>query len=185
MTDTASTLDHSDVAGRPVAFLEGSLPFGGSVADTPVYAVECPPYLEVGADRVAETRRTDIDMGGKLAFLVDGVLDAEEAARMTEITEGLGYRPEAPGIVTAPGLRQNKSVHWVADDHTLAVIYDRLAPHLPAELDGQKLVPRLSRRLNMYRYDRGDVFNPHIDGDWPGFGLSDDGQAMVQWPGVW
>ena len=35
----------------------------------------------------------------------------------------------------------------------------------------------------MYKYDRDDVFNRHIDGDWPGYGLSTDRRAMVQWPG--
>jgi hypothetical protein len=44
------------------------------------------------------------------------------------------------------------------------------------------LQPRLSERLNMYRYDDGDVFNLHIDGDWPGFGLSPDRLQMQEWP---
>lgn len=36
----------------------------------------------------------------------------------------------------------------------------------------------------MYRYDTGDEFNLHIDGDWPGYGLSEDGSEMVLWEGI-
>lgn len=44
--------------------------------------------------------------------------------------------------------------------------------------------PRLSGRLNMYRYDDGDVFNRHTDGDWHDFDLSDDRREMPQWAGL-
>ena len=51
------------------------------------------------------------------------------------------------------------------------------------EIDGAKLYPRLSHRINMYRYNNNDVFNQHVDGDWPGYGLDDDRQSMVEWQG--
>ena len=45
-----------------------------------------------------------------------------------------------------------------------------------------ELLPALSHRINTYRYDDGDVFSIHIDGDWPGYGLSPDCQRMLEWP---
>lgn len=78
-------------------------------------------------------------------------------------------------------MRMNKSVHWLADAALPDPMFERMAALLPPQIDGGVLHPRLSRRLNMYRYDAGDVFNRHLDGDWPGFGLSADRQAMQQW----
>jgi hypothetical protein len=169
---------------QPVALLDGSLPDGGTVANTPIHGVDCAPYLDDSEQRAGRVSRTDIDLGGKFAFILDDVLDPSEADTMIAITEALGYQPEAPGIMTAPGLRQNKSVHWVPDQHTMRVIFDRMKRLLPQEMEGDALSPKLSQRLNMYRYDLHDVFNPHIDGDWPGYGLSEDRRTMIQWPGV-
>jgi hypothetical protein len=66
----------------------------------------------------------------------------------------------------------------------LGPVFDRIHHLLPAAIDGGKLYPALSRRINMYRYDANDVFNMHTDGDWPGYGLSADRRQMVEWPGL-
>ena len=105
-----------------------------------------------------------------------------EADAIVEASERFGYRDEAPGISTPPGMRMNKSVHWVADTPLLGPLFERMAHLLPPRIDGAHLFPRLSERINMYRYDDGDVFNRHLDGDWPGFQLSADRAGMLQWP---
>ncbi|MEZ5840585.1 MAG: 2OG-Fe(II) oxygenase [Hyphomicrobiales bacterium] len=169
---------------RPVAHIPGSLPGGGFVANTPIWGVTMPPLLRPVSARTVETRREEVDIGGKLAFYVENVFDADEADAFVALTERLGYRSEAPGIQTPPGMRQNKSVHWVADETLLGPIFERIRPHLPAVLDGDRLHGRLSHRINMYRYDHNDIFNLHIDGDWPGYGLSADRRSMVEWDGV-
>ena len=69
----------------------------------------------------------------------------------------------------------NKTVHWLSDDTLLSFIYDRMKGLLPQEIDGYQLVPRLSHRVNIYKYDKGDVFNRHVDGDWPGYELNEEG----------
>jgi 2OG-Fe(II) oxygenase superfamily len=163
-----------------VATMPGSLPMGGVVADTPIHALQ--PGLALAPQPGLRPRRSDIDLGGLLAFTIDAVLTAVEAERMAAAAQALGYRDAAPGIRTAPGMRMNKSVHWVADERLLGAIHTRIAPLLPPELDGERLHGRLSHRINMYRYARGDVFNRHTDGDWPGFGLDAGGLHMVQWP---
>lgn len=165
-----------------VAHLPGSLPMGGTVEATPIHAFGWPaPALALHGERAPATMRRDLDLGGLLGFVIDDLVDPDEAVALIEASERLGYRPEAPGILTPPGMRMNQSVHWLADDALLDPLFARMAALLPAEIDGARLHPRLSRRLNMYRYDDGDVFNRHIDGDWPGFSLSEDRREMQAW----
>ncbi|MES2424494.1 MAG: hypothetical protein V4562_08705 [Pseudomonadota bacterium] len=170
------------VQTRVVATLHGSLPMGGFVANAPIHALTAP--LPAFDDAMQPAERTDIDLGGPLAFGIDNIISEAEADRIIALTEQMGYRPEAPGIQTAPGMRMNKSVHWVADAALIQRIFARIGPLLPPQIDGDTLHPQLSQRLNMYRYDDNDVFNRHTDGDWPGFGLSADGTQMVEWPGL-
>jgi len=156
-----------------------------SVAATPVYAfATIPPGLALGPQPQLRPQGHGIDLGGLLAFVVDEVVSPEEADRIVAASELFGYRDEAPGIVTPPGMRMNKSVHWVADEALLGPIFERIRPWLPAQIAGMPLHGRLSHRLNMYRYDDQDVFNRHTDGDWPGYGLSPDRSDMVEWPGL-
>lgn len=167
---------------RVVARLTGTLPDGGYEEDTPIHAADLPDLL-APADAPA-ARREEIDLGGKLAFVIEDVLTRAECARLVDLTEALGFRDAAPGINTPPGMRRNKTVHWIAPAAAMDELYRRIAPFLPPVLDGRRLSPRLSHRVNTYRYDRGDAFNLHIDGDWPGYGLSPDGRRMVQWTGT-
>jgi hypothetical protein len=170
-------------AHRAVALLQGSLPQGGVVPDTPIHAFIAPPApLALGADTGLRPQRHDIELGGLLAFEIRDLVTAAEADAIVEASERFGYRDEAPGIATPPGMRMNKSVHWVADLTMLGPLFARMAALLPVRIDTLTLYPRLSERLNMYRYDDGDVFNRHTDGEWPGFSLDADRRRMLQWP---
>lgn len=170
---------------RAIAHLPGSLPMGGVVPMTPVFSFAQPAsVLTFPSDHGLHPTRADIPLGGLLAFLIDDVLAPVEADLMVEASERFGYRAEAPGIATPPGMRMNKAVHWVADDDMMDAIFLRIGHLLPQKIDGAQLHPRLSRRINMYRYDADDVFNLHTDGDWPGFGMSTDRHDMVEWPGL-
>ena len=167
---------------RVVARLTGTLPDGGFEEDTPIYAVNLPELLL--REDAPQARREEIDLGGKIAFVIEDVLTPEECARLIAITEDLGFRDAAPGINTPAGMRRNKTVHWLAPKEAVSELFRRIDPFLPQELDGRRLTPTLSHRINTYRYDKGDEFNLHIDGDWPGFGLSSDGTRMTQWSGT-
>ena len=170
-------------AQRVVARLTGSLPMGGVVPETPIHAfAETPAALAFGPASGLSPQRHDIDLGGLLAFGIDAVVTADEADRIVAASEVFGYRDEAPGIATPPGMRMNKSVHWLADEALLGPVFERIRHLLPPDIDGARLHPRLSHRLNMYRYDDQDVFNRHIDGDWPGYGLSAGRDGMREWP---
>ena len=172
---------------RAVANLPGSLPMGGVVPRTPVHAFESTPDAlrwkgASSSSLEASAQRRDIELGGLLAFVIDFVASAAETDVLIAASERMGYRDEAPGIVTPPGMRMNKSVHWVADEELLAPIFERIGHLLPSSLHGDMLFPSFSHRLNMYRYDDQDVFNLHTDGSWPGYSLSDDRQEMQEWP---
>lgn len=168
-------------AHHAVAFLPGSLPMGGVVPMTPVHAFENSPELLSFGSLGQPAHRRDIDLGGLLAFLIDPVVSSSEADAIVAASERMGFRDEAPGIATPPGMRMNKSVHWVADDKLLGPIFERIGNLLPPTLHGEELLPVLSCRINMYRYDDQDVFNVHTDGAWPGYNLSEDRRQMLQW----
>lgn len=169
----------------PVAYLDGSYPEGGIKPNTPIHAVKCHPFLESGDEINRKTHFQSLDLNDKLAFYIDDVLTPEEAATIIGMTESLGYDAAAPGLQTPPGMRQNKTVHWIADPIMMQTLFERIKSHLPQMIEGDPLFPKLSHRINMYRYDEGDEFKLHIDGDWPGYGLSQDGKDLIQWPSVY
>lgn len=170
---------------RVVATLMGSLPMGGVVPETPIHAfADTPACLQFGPEVGLQPQRRDIDLGGLLAFVIDEVVTPQEAQAIIDASEIFGYRDEAPGIATPPGMRMNKSVHWLADEAMLGPIMLRIQALLPPTLDGTDLHPMLSHRINMYRYDDQDVFNRHIDGDWPGYSLDLQRQTMCEWQGL-
>ena len=177
--------EHLWPAHFAIAHMPGSLPMGGVVPMTPIHAFRTPATrLMLNEEAALDPVRTDIELGGLLAFLIDDVITRDEADAIIEASERFGYRDEAPGIATPPGMRMNKAVHWVADDTTMDTIFRRIAHLLPPQIHGTTLHPALSRRINMYRYDSNDVFNMHTDGDWPGYGMSDDRSTMLEWPGL-
>lgn len=166
-----------------VAHMPGSLPMGGVVPLTPVHAFDsAPDALCLQHQPTLRPARHDLDLGGLLAFVIDDVVTPAEADAIVAATEQFGYRDEAPGIATPPGMRMNKSVHWVADLSLTGPMFERIGHLLPEHLGGVPLYPAFSRRLNMYRYDANDVFNRHTDGNWPGYGLSSDRSTMQEWP---
>lgn len=169
----------------PVAFLDGSYPEGETKPNTPIHAVKCHPFLDSRDEVSWKTRFENLDLNDKLAFYIDDVLTPEEAETIIRITETLGYDAAAPGLHTPPGMRQNKTVHWIADQTMMQTIFERIKNHLPQTIEDDPLFPKLNHRVNMYRYDEGDEFKRHIDGDWPGYGLSQDGKDPIQWPFVY
>merc|ERR1711924_14137 len=77
----------------------------------------------------------------------------------------------------------NKALHFILPDSFSSAIFQRIQHLLPQELDGNKL-RGLSSRLNCYKYNSGDRFRMHVDGDWPAYGLDADGVSMVEYSGM-
>jgi hypothetical protein len=183
MTNLLRHLEFSWPSHHAVAWLPGSLPLGGIVPDTPVHTFETSPQvLRLDPKENLKPSRHNYDLDGLLAFSIKDVVTAREADAIIVASERFGFASAAPGISTPPGMRMNKSVHWVADELLLGPVYQRIAHLLPQEIDGYALHDCFSHRINMYRYDDNDVFNRHTDGDWPGYGLTSDRKAMVEWP---
>lgn len=170
---------------RVVARMMGSLPMGGVVPETPIHTfAHTPECLKLPIFSQLRPSRRDIDLDGLLAFVIEDVVTPQEADAIVAASEVFGYRDEAPGISTPPGMRMNKSVHWLADEAMLGPIMARMESLLPPTIDGAHLHPMLSHRINMYRYDDQDIFNRHTDGDWPGYSLDLDRQTMHEWSGL-
>lgn len=171
---------------RVVATLPGSLPLGGVIEDTPIYAFfQTPnPLVLNRSTSTLNPKRHEIYLGSSIAFTISEVVTLDEANAIIQASEIFGYRDEAPGISTPPGMRMNKTVHWLADDALLGPIMQRIEKLLPQTVGERSLHRQLSHRINMYRYDDNDIFNRHIDGDWPGYGLDEARQTMKEWSGV-
>lgn len=177
MTDLGSL----DIESYPIALLDGSLPNGGYIPNTPIFGVNCKNFLNRSRSPAPKPTLTILDNSIQSTLIIENVLSPEEADTFVNITEMLGFRPEAPGLQTPPGMRQNMTVHWLTSKEIMSTIYTRIVKYLPSALDGQSLYPSLSQRINTYRYEENDVFRPHIDGAWPGYGFSENQKCMVQW----
>ena len=159
----------------------GSLPMGGSVDNAPIHTLTKESMPRVPHESSVPATRTDIRLDGQLAFVIDDVLTSQECDDIVAAGESMGFIAAAPGIRTPPGMRMNKACHWIADESLQGGIMARIRHLLPGEIDGDRLHDKLSHRMALYKYDDGDVFNTHIDGEFPGYGLSDDRSAIEEW----
>ena len=74
------------------------------------------------------------------AFKIDILtLTHDECNSIISICEDLGFRPKTPGISTAPGMRMNKTVHFISTDEVfLPTVFGRISALLPQQLDGKQ-----------------------------------------------
>jgi predicted 2-oxoglutarate/Fe(II)-dependent dioxygenase YbiX len=103
------------------------------------------------------------------AFQLLNVFSEQECNKLIEVTESLGYLPDAP--VSLPrDVRHNDNVTMVVDESTDSIIWQRIAHLFSQEddnFDGLKPLG-INARFRFYRYQEGDLFKKHIDGSWPG-----------------
>ena len=108
------------------------------------------------------------------AFQLSGVLSGQECRRFIELTESLGYLPDA--AVSLPRhIRHNDNVVWVTDEATDGIIWERIAELVQSDLnpfDGRPALG-INARFRFYRYGVGDYFHFHRDGAWPGSRVMD------------
>ncbi len=125
-----------------------------------------PAGLAVDYPGVVERREVDALPG---AFQLLNVLSTSECQHLIELTESLGYLPDA--AVSLPrSIRHNHNVTWVADQATTDILWRRSADLTNDNLDlfsGKRAVG-VNARFRFYRYQQGDYFKPHTDGAWPG-----------------
>jgi hypothetical protein len=123
---------------------------------------------------------------------VDGVLSPDEADALAACAEAVlqdnGFSRFAPGISTPPGMRVNMAAHWypahAAAPSFLGPLLERFRQLVPATLGGLPLYSRLSEKVAQFKYNRGDHFNRHVDGLFPGQGCNARGDGVDAWSGV-
>ncbi|MFV8819000.1 prolyl hydroxylase family protein [Haliea sp. E17] len=118
------------------------------------------------------------------AFQLDPLLSPGECQGLIDLSERLGYLPDA--AVSLPrSIRHNDNLVWIVDDTTHRVIWQRVAARCGDEagvFDGAGGTG-LNQRFRFYRYAEGDYFQPHTDGAWPGSRVIDGELVTDAFPG--
>ena len=139
-----------------------------------------------------ELQRVDIDLGhDRQAFIIDNVLTPEESDALAACAEAIlnvnGHSRVAPGIRTPPGMRINEAAHWYPPHESsfLPTIYRRIEHLVPKSVDGGlPLYNKLSEKVAHFKYNKGDQFNRHVDGLFPGQGANPEDNGVDEWAGV-
>mmetsp|Transcript_10999 Transcript_10999/g.19997 ORF Transcript_10999/g.19997 Transcript_10999/m.19997 type:complete len:527 (-) Transcript_10999:94-1674(-) len=146
------------------------------------------------------------------AFCLTGVLSREECRQLVTAAEAVGYvldpdytfqqqkqqlkqigggadNGRAVGGLSAArsgaagqGERGAAGLVWLADAALQGTLWKRVRQYLPQELAGERLAG-LNCRWRLYRYDKGGVYRPHVDGAWPGSGLDPEGKYVFDYFG--
>ncbi len=123
---------------------------------------------DLRADHRTKVERVEVE-GVPGAFQLLNVLSRDECRHFIDLTESLGYLPDA--AVSLPrSVRHNHNATWVVDEQTDGIIWRRCENFTTVDrgLFGDKKALGLNARFRFYRYERGDFFKPHTDGAWPG-----------------
>jgi hypothetical protein len=159
---------NSPAGGIPDSFYVVAREPGAEHPALPTWANDAsnPAGLAVDYGDVIERREVDAVPG---VFQLLNALSTSECRHLIELTESLGYLPDA--AVSLPrSIRHNHNVTWVADQSTTDILWQRCADLMTDNLDlfsGKRAVG-LNARFRFYRYQQGDYFKPHTDGAWPG-----------------
>ena len=124
------------------------------------------PAQSAAAAARAAVRRHDVT-GVPGAFVLSDVLSARETAALVAAVSAAGFQ--------ADGLDGIGACVLLAGEELLGRVFARVAPLLPPTLAGGCALRGLNARLRCFRYDAGALYRPHIDGAWPGSGLTAGG----------
>jgi hypothetical protein len=153
---------------RPLDFYVVAKEPGAEHPALPTWANENANPIELDQDRLAKVERVEVENVPGAYQLLD-ILSLDECRRFIELTESLGYLPDAP--VSLPrSVRHNHNVTWVVDEQTDETIWLRckdLATDDRGFFDNKEALG-INARFRFYRYEKGDFFSPHTDGAWPG-----------------
>lgn len=135
--------------------------------DLPVWAPTVANPFDMEAEYQGVTRREVDKVPG--AFQLLNVLTADEVKSILSMANQLGFTEDA--AVSLPRhVRHNDNLNFIADEHTLALIWQRCQAHFVDKYQhfGGKKPLGINGRFRFYRYQTGDFFKMHIDGAWPG-----------------
>lgn len=177
---SSSTCSYSAAASCVVSHMVGTLPSGKSVPGVPVHALIEPSILSIQKRDLPSSSLETIPLDGAMAFLVRDVVTPAEADELAKFSTHLGFRPEAPGIQTAPGMRENETVHWILREDMMEALFHNVCRFLPENIESRRPLSGLSQRMNVYRYHKGQQFRDHVDGNWPAYRLNEEKTQMIE-----
>ncbi|CAE7708681.1 unnamed protein product, partial [Symbiodinium microadriaticum] len=122
-------------------------------------------FEEYGGAPAVTAFRHDVP-GVAGSFILSNVLTPSECAQFILAAEHIKFVPDAVDGID--------NVQWLADEVILDVIHRRCLHLLPSHMDGCAL-SGINAKFRLFRYFPGAVYRPHIDGAWPGSGLTADG----------
>jgi len=99
--------------------------------------------------------------GGDLIFSVDGVVSAEEAARLVAFGEASGFATQFHEADDEVTFRHNDRLA-IADEAFAAALWERLRRHLPRVRGAEPV--GCSSNIRLYKYTEGMRFGRHVDG---------------------
>ncbi|KAF9046772.1 hypothetical protein BJ165DRAFT_1474174 [Panaeolus papilionaceus] len=108
------------------------------------------------------------------AFVITSTLDPHESAALVMAAEKIGLLPDEP-IGGSAAQKESVLAHnfvWLADEVFERGLFERIRDLLPQEVNGGKVMG-INKRFRLYRYRKGSVYRPHIDGAWPASSISD------------
>jgi hypothetical protein len=103
--------------------------------------------------------------------IIKDVLSPTECQTIIAATESIGFLPDAP--IRDDGSEASilaHNVYWVVDQSLHDTLWERVRPHVPAQVAGKK-ARGINRRFRVYRYVPGAEYRCHIDGAWPPSGV--------------
>ncbi|KZT41951.1 hypothetical protein SISSUDRAFT_1069674 [Sistotremastrum suecicum HHB10207 ss-3] len=114
-----------------------------------------------------EPQRYDVQ-GVPGAFVITDVFDKCECESLVSAAEKVGLEPDEPISASALSLSSLLAHNfiWLADPTFLSILFARVKPHLPPVIQGGQ-VKGINARFRLYRYRKGALYRPHIDGAWP------------------
>ncbi|PPQ65025.1 hypothetical protein CVT24_008173 [Panaeolus cyanescens] len=130
------------------------------------------PLLPV-SQLISPPKRYDVP-GVPGAFVITSALDPRESAALVMAAEKIGLLPDEPvgGSATQKESVLAHNFVWLADEVFERGLFDRIKELLPQEVNGGRVMG-INKRFRLYRYRKGSVYRPHIDGAWPASSISE------------
>jgi hypothetical protein len=112
-------------------------------------------------------------------FILKDVLSKQECTQIIAVAETIGFTPDIPigGSAKDKTSILAHNFFWLCDDTFLGYIYNRCQELLP-QIIGDGAIAGLNSRWRVYRYTPGSIYRPHMDGAWPGSGITLKGEYV-------
>lgn len=131
---------------------------------------------------IKQMKVEDLKIPDKFAITIDNVFSKDECDKLIELAEGNDFT--FASVSVGGSQREVKEIRnntrWMNDDSRLAAhFFDKIKEFLPIEWEGRK-VSCLNERLRFLKYEQGEYFKPHYDGEYERDDFSEKSFITVQ-----